>query len=349
MMDRGSVRSLLTFVRGACVETFVSIGEKRMLSQRLDAELLKCGADPADARFASDRTMFDGKVLCFRPRMVGAVAAYVAASGRSRRDVVRNGGMDAFRMLWFLAAAQDDLIDVAYPASTAEAPDARSLRDEIFGTRRLFYRAAFRIVARDIAALRALPETKRYLRRKLRSWYRFLVQQEAEMYASGFETFSFSVCVRYREQQNAMIGGVLVALLNGAESLDPDLCRLEAYLPIASFRTQIIDYIADIAEDLRARRPSYCIGALNEYPDEMARMEEFVRIHAIAKVRPWLFKRIAPRSYERVLLRYEAYGISLRRAVPYGAILDSVGRLLFHVFPAFRDAAFRLNPRLANF
>ncbi len=341
--------SLLAFAGGACAEAYGSVRERRALSQRLDRELLKRGANPHDTCFAPDRVMFDGKVLCFRPRMVGAVAAYIAASGRSRSDIIRNGGMDAFRMLWFLAAAQDDLIDAADQAPAAGSLDSRYLMKVIFGKHRTFYRAAFRVVSSDINRLQASSETKTYLRKKVRSWYRFLVNQEAEMYASGFEKLSFSVCAKYREQQNSMIGGTLVALLNGAECLVSDLRRLEEYLPIASFRTQIIDDVADIAEDLRMRRPSYCMGALNEYPVEMARMRHVVEVRAIAKVRPWLFKRIAPRSYALVRKQYAAYGVRLRDAPPHGVILDSVGNVLFHVFPSFRDVMYRLSPRLANF
>ena len=334
------------FTRAALVEVSSASKDKARVSAKLDAELVRRKLDPHGPAFKPDRTMFKGKFLWFRPRMIGAVAAYAALTGMTHHDIRKNGGLELFRILWFLGAAQDDLIDAAV---AGEGNMRTVLRKAIFGPDRVFYRAAFTVFARELHNSAFAEEAKRYLRRKARGWYRFLLDQEADVLQKTVTDFSFAFCVNYRENQNRMIGELLTACLSWSHCLHAPFKRLEGVLPTLSYRTQIVDDIADIAEDMRALRPSYCIGALVDNPDEFARVKAYVTTRTVGKVTPRLFRRLAPRSYDLVREKYSLYGAELRRAHKAGSFLSMVGDMLFGGFPVIRDVVYRISPHLANF
>jgi hypothetical protein len=137
--------------------------------------------------------------------------------------------------------------------------------------------------------------------------------------------------------------------LNGAQCLDPRSQALERTVPKLSFRTQVIDDIADIPEDLSNERPSYAVGALVEHPEELQAILSYIQAHSVSKVTPALFERLAPISSKQVKTQFDAYGKELEQEGVTGSMLASMGNTIFKYFPTFRNAMYRINPKYANF
>lgn len=125
---------------------------------------------------------------------------------------------------------------------------------------------------------------------------------------------------------------------------------LEYVIPMLSFRTQIVDDISDIPEDLRMGRPSYCVGALVDYPDELTYMRAYLSKHReVSKIKPREFKRIAPKSYALIVETYRQYGENLCGLGQSMAFLCEVGDMLFNWFPMIQGVLCKINPQAANF
>lgn len=352
-MEKSSRTSpLYRFLEGTISALRANAKSNEQLTVELGAELARRQQRAPDQIIGSteeDWEMFSQKLLRFRPRLIGAFGAYAALSNRSFSEVELQGGMPLFRMLWFLGSAQDDLIDDRVSEEGAAAPDAKQLRRTIFGPERVFYQAAFTVIGSELARSFMGAEQKRYIKVKLSEWFRFLVHQEAAMMQKRLPELTFTECVRYREEQNQKIGEALVACLNGAQCLNPRLQALERTVPRLSFRTQVIDDIADIPEDLDNERPSYAVGALVDHPEDLQAIHAYIHTHAVGKITPTLFKRIAPTSSKQVKKQFDAYGTELEQEGVTGSMLAGMGNATFKYFPTFRNVMYRINPEYGNF
>ena len=167
---------------------------------------------------------------------------------------------------------------------------------------------------------------------------------------ADFEKYTFDYCVKYREDQNRKIGSLLVALLNGNRVEDDRLKKLEEIVPRLSFRMQVIDDIGDLEEDLRARRPSYAVGALQEHPEEMERIMKLTTVGKVKKVTPSMLEIHAPKSYILLINQYKKYGKELEDEGVNGKFLKDLGDLMFSQFPKARDFIYNyINKKWANF
>ncbi|GIW59343.1 MAG: hypothetical protein KatS3mg087_0409 [Patescibacteria group bacterium] len=331
----------------------------RIISRRIRDEVNRkgMGEDNSSSKrrcaTAEDWEMFEKKIVRPRPRLFGAVAAYSLLSGLPHEDIVRNGGSEIFRLLWFLGSSQDDLIDeipkIEIEGMNKVQRKAR-IRRAVFGNERTFYQCSYAVIIQTLSQSGIPEEGKVYLKRKFAEWYRFLTEQEADVLGTDLPMMSYKYCKNYREQQNGQIGSVLVACLNGMRCLDPGLQELERDVPLLSFRTQIVDDIADTVEDLSMGRPSYVVGALVDNPNDMARVLEFIRSRPeVAKFTPKLLRTLAPRSFDTVKGDYDGYANELMRHGKRGKFLVGLGDPLFYLFPAYRDLMYRINPNYANF
>lgn len=347
---RSSLTALRRFFEGSLSALRVNATDNAHLVTELKAELERRQKRAPERNIADQKEqweMFAQKLLRFRPRLIGAFGAYAALSGRTFAEVEEQGGMPLFRMLWFIGSAQDDLIDSC--AGRETTPDAKQLRRAIFGPEQIFYQAAFTVIGRELDRVSMTAAQRRYIKTRLSAWFRFLVYQEADIMRKKLRELTFDACVRYREDQNQKIGEALVACLNGSRCLDPRFRALEQTVPKLSFRTQIIDDIADIPEDLDGERPSYAIGALVDHPRELETLTMRLHAHAVSKVTPALFKQLAPESSARVRAQFDAYGAALKEEGVTGAVLANMGDVMFKYFPVFRDAMYKINPKHANF
>lgn len=301
---------------------------------------------------AEDWKIFKKKLLRFRPRLVDAVSAYSLISGVSYRELRHQGGLGLFRMMWFLGSAQDDLIDEILPQTEQSTTDEliKKVRGSIFGADRLFYQAAFAVFVDELKRSDFPKEAKAYLQRKIRDWYSFLVRQEARVLSARIEEFTFAYCRAYREEQNRMIGALLTACLNGRYCAISKMQHLELVIPALSLRTQIVDDISDIPEDLNMGRPSYCVGALVDCPDELTHVRAYLAEHCqVRKLQPREFKKIAPKSYALVVEIYRQYGENLYGQGQSMVFLRKVGDLLFDWFPMIKNILYKIYPPAANF
>ncbi len=323
----------------------------KRLSDKLSLELDRRQARDELPPREVDLQLLHNKFMRFRPRLIGAVGAYCLLSGQHHPDVVQNGGLDLFRTMWYLGATQDDLIDEIPSQNGIERRHVElRIRDAMFGTDRTIYRAALRVFSDDLSRSDFPPEAQQYLRRKVRDWYRFLVEQEAKVLTMHSSELGYWECRRYREEQNMRVAKLLTACLNGRRCHEPEMQVLETLVPMLSFRTQIIDDVADVFEDLAMGRPSFCMGALNDNPHELHNVREFARKNPrVKKMQVQLFRKLAPKSASLIESTYDQYGADLRtRSEPF-VLLATVGDMLYRWFPTFRDAIYRLQPRWANF
>lgn len=291
------------------------------------------------------------KLLRFRPRMLGAILTYSQLTGQSYDSLMDQGGLDSFYMFWALGSIQDDFIDEIPKPSQDEADVAKSkalIGKAIFGDNRRLYRAAYRQLNHHIDASNFGEGQTHYIRGKVADWYRFVAAQEAEVLQTPFAQMDFEYCKDYRESQNARAGGVLVAMLNGVNCLHPELQAVEQDVSKFSFLTQIMDDIADTAEDLTAQRPSYATGALIDNPAELQRMREYIDKHPGAKVTPGQFRQVAPAAYGKIRQAHKSYCKELKD-LEGGKAMTNLARGAFFVFPYFRNLMYKINPDFANF
>lgn len=302
---------------------------------------------------SEDKRCFGAKLLRFRPRMIGAISAYTSFSGVSFEETVRQGGMEAFYLFWGLASIQDDFIDDLQKDDETDrtlSDRRKAVGEAIFGPERCFYRAAFRLLRRELNESALGQKQKEYLAGKVTGWYRFLVAQESEVIHTPLAEMDFCYSKKYREDQNMMAGRVLVAAMNGKTCLSPDKQQLELKLPRFSFLTQIIDDIADTAEDLNAGRPSFSVGALVEHQDELQKMRELIALRGILKVTPRLLKNTAPQSYRQVNEAFRSYCTDLEQAMgKTGKSVIQLACAVYNYFPYVRNLLYRINPQVANF
>lgn len=161
---------------------------------------------------------------------------------------------------------------------------------------------------------------------------------------------NFVYSKRYREDQSAHAGRVLVTALNGNSCLDPQRQALEVTLPRFSYLTQIIDDVADIAEDLKARRPSYAVGALVDHPHELQNARHLIAERGIAKVTPRLLQIIAPEAYKQIQNTFLNYCADLEKTMGQnGRTIGLLAQGVFNYFPHVRDILYRIDPNVANF
>lgn len=305
-----------------------------------------------DEGMESDNEMMESKLIRFRPRLVGAVAAYSLLSDLSHDELISQGGMEAFYLFWALGSIQDDFIDTL-PKNSADTFSERrkSVAQSIFGPDRKFYRATFFTLKSSVKNSTILESSQQdYIIGRFTEWYRFLIDQEGTVLGKNFEDLSFDICRKYREDQNTMAGKVLVAALNGNTCLDPSRQVLETRIPRLSYLTQVIDDIADLPEDLSAKRPSYAVGALIDNPGELACMQNFIVENGIKKVTPRLFRRIAPQAAKKVDDLFEQYRVELEHDLQHnGRGLSILAEGLYRYFPYIRNLLYRIKPEFANF
>jgi hypothetical protein len=302
-----------------------------------------------------DQELLAKKLLRFRPRLVGAVGAYSHLTGQRYNQIVGQGGLENFYLFWALGSIQDDFIDGLPKQLPAEGEDPGEAHDRrralvaqsIFGDDRRFYRAAHHMLRARIKGSDLGEHQTNYALDKVTDWYQFLIDQEAHVLATPFDELDFETSRTYREDQNRRAGTTLVALLNGRNNLDPRYRAVEDPVAEFSFMTQIIDDIADTAEDLSARRPSYAVGALVDNPRDMARMEAYMAANPNAKITPGQFKLVAPEAYDQVYGAFTDYADSLRTSASKG--IATLGTRMFRYFPHIRNALFRIDPKYANF
>lgn len=295
--------------------------------------------------------LLTNKLFRFRPRLVGAVGAYQHLIGASYESLVEQKGMDSFYLFWALGSIQDDFIDELPKTDHLEKEEKRNksmVGRSIFGGDRTFYRAAHHQLRQQIKTANFGEAQERYLQQKVTDWYRFLIEQEAEVLDTPFEDMSFKYCREYRESQNLQAGSALAAMLNGTSCLDPRRQQIEGTMARFSYLTQIIDDIADTAEDMTAKRPSYAVGALMDNPAELQLMREYIAMNPDCKLTPRRFRRLAPDAYQMVHGAFADYSSELRQS-PGGAELTRVASRLFHVFPYVRNVLYRVDPKYANF
>lgn len=352
---RSNAHSLWLFAQAFAEESWRGIGFNRAVRKRVVAELRRRGVDVRSAELATAWREFDKQLLRPRPRLLAFVSAYAMLTSQPYQAIVDQGGMLLFRTFWGLAAIQDDLIDDIPTHAIAALPDQqqriRGLYGAIFGPDRVFYRAAYRTIIDEMERVRPVGAAEQhYLKTKLADWYRFLTKQEAEVVATDPRHFSFDFCRSYREQQDRRVTGMLAACLNGAACLDPAYQQLESVMPWLAYRSQMIDDLADTTEDLAAGRPSYAVGAINEYPAERRAVDRLLVERNVAKVPPRVLKSVAPRSHQLLKNTFAGYGQALVEREGFrGRVLDAAGWGTFHAFPVIRDVMYQINPRYANF
>lgn len=326
-----------------------------LLRFKILMELEKRGYHMKHELLERDWKLFEKKLLLPRWRLNGAIGAYGMLTEQNFDEISRQKGLFPFKALWMIGSIQDDLIDEIEKESMDSFASKNecvvSLRKAIFGKDRVFYQAAYACL---IDYLIEMPEFKEeeklYLCKLMADWFRFLLEQEAEVFLHNFTDYNFEYSVCYREEQNFRVGRALTAALNGIRCLDPELQALEKIIPRLSFRTQMVDDIADTGEDIAFKRPSYAIGALVSHPFELAAMETFFAQHPATKLRPANFRKIAPQSYDMLYGTFQRYGREVVEQMGNkGKMLTSIGTITYHIFPYVRDVIYSINSRYANF
>ncbi|HSW88526.1 MAG TPA: hypothetical protein VLG12_05180 [Candidatus Saccharimonadales bacterium] len=322
--------------------------------ERVVFELGKQGNDIDRPELSADWDAFEKILFRFRPRLISAISAYSLLSGKNFEDIKRQQGMLPSKAFWMLGSIQDNLLDGLDKERLAEMSEQdrfTTLYGAIFGQGREFQQATHSAIVDEIEtnSVYGVAEVE-YLHGRMEEWFDFLLHQESDAYERPEEDYTFAFCKDYREKQNAVAGRVVVAFLNGKDCLDPELQQLETTVPYLSYRTQIIDDIGDIAEDIELRRPSFMVGALRDNPDELERIKEVIKRKNIRKFTPHKVKKYAPKSYEVVKEAYVQYGEAItQRHGGRGEVLDRAGRIAFHTFPVMRDVMYGVNERYSYF
>ncbi|MEN9561671.1 MAG: hypothetical protein RIQ56_944, partial [Candidatus Parcubacteria bacterium] len=148
------IRAIGRFVGAVASGLFESGAMNDRLRALIVQELDRRGqGQDTDEVHGREWQMYTNKLLPFRPRLIGALGAYAAISGKSAKEVAAQGGLDMFRMMWFLAAAQDDLIDAhTRSGETDSAALRKDLIKTIFGPDRIFYQPAYTVIANELKA-----------------------------------------------------------------------------------------------------------------------------------------------------------------------------------------------------
>lgn len=352
--EASRVHTASMFVRALISESRQGMAQNDKIRVSIVNELKRQDVDINSLQLEKAWELFDKKLLRPRPRLLGAIGAYAMLTDQKYQAVVEQGGMNTFKSLWALAAIQDDLIDDLdrqQVSSMDERGKEQELRNSIFGKDKVFYRSAYKVIINELRSdSRYGPAELRYITANMAYWFRFLIKQESEVFSTSPQDHTFDFSRKYREEQDYTIARVLTICLNGVHCLDPKYQEYEGLLPFLSYRSQIIDDIADTPEDLTAGRPSYTVGALHSHPEELKAIETMVNLGNIQKMTPQHLKKVAPRSYALVRNAYDEYGEWLveKYGVP-GQILDFAGRVAYWAFPIMRDIMHRVNDRYANF
>lgn len=317
-------------------------------------ELGRQGVDTNSPELATDWDTFEKALLLPRPRRRAAIAAYATLTGKDFQAVNQQQGMLPAKAFWMLGTMHDDLLDVLDKdvlAKMSEQERMATLHGTLFGEGREFQRATQAAIMTEISTNPAYGQAKvQYLQGRMNRWFDFLLTQESEVYTRPDADYTFTYCRDYRERQNGEAGRVVVAFLNGAKCLDPEQQRFEDIVPVLSYRTQIMDDIGDLTEDLEMRRPSYMVGALRDHPDEFARVQQVIDEKKIKKFSPHKVKKYAPKSYNVVKDTFLEYGEDLVKEHGLtGEVLDKSIRAAFHAIPVARDIMHRVNPRYSYF
>lgn len=297
-----------------------------------------------------DTELLTNKLLRFRPRLIGAVGVYNYLSCRES-TTTDTQSLENFYLFWALGSIQDDFIDTLpkyRPGETSEHRRQCDVAQAIFGDERRFYRAAYHQLRENIHASNAGKPEQAYMIDKVTGWYQFLINQEAAVLETPLDDMTFESCKTYREDQNLQAGSALVALLNGPNCLNPTHQEIEPIVAEFSFLTQIMDDIADTAEDLTAERPSYAVGALLDHPSEMAAVRAYIAAHPNAKLTPHRLNTLAPGSLHIITETFNGYLNHLYEQTG-SKTLTSIASGLFHYYPYIRNVLYCINPKYANF
>ncbi len=347
-------RNYLDFLHGLnFAKNHVGVETYRKIRAEILEELIdRVDQGKSQKNNAETLQTFDNKLNKWRPRFLGSLAAYFMLSGLTAKEVKANGGLELYRLLWFMGSAQDDLIDeLTVEQSDGSKVNRQKILQTIFGEDRQFYQATYKIMLEYLENLKLDNESKTILKRRLWDWYLFLASQEQAVLRADFNDFNFEYCIKYRETQNEKIASLLIAFLNGNAVKDAKLIGLESVIPRLSFRTQIIDDIADIQEDFENKRPSYAVGAIKQFPEEEAGVLAYLNLNRGKKIKftNVLFKKLAPQACELVTAKFTEYGKELELLGVSGNFLKRLGDFMFKMFPIARDVIHKINPDYSNF
>lgn len=310
-------------------------------------QLIDTTAHYQDNNYQADTELLTNKLLRFRPRLIGALGVHNYLTD----STAQTPALENFYLFWALGSIQDDFIDTLpkYKPDEASLQERqRTIATSIFGDNRRFYRAAHHQLRQNLQNNYFGDKQQNYMTQKVTDWYRFLIAQEADVLEVPLHDMTYQSCRAYREEQNLHAGSALVALLNGEDCLNPERQRIESVVAQFSYLTQIIDDIADTAEDLIAERPSYAVGALLDHPAELDRMRCYVMENPHTKLTPYVFNRLAPESLRVLTETFGEYQTTLY-ALAGSRGLTTIASSLFKHFPYIRNVIFRINPKFANF
>ena len=327
-----------------------SVGEKRRIALVRDVERAADLPQFREKDNERERKVLLQKLQSFRPRRIGAIAAYSVFTRKPYEAIVDQGGIDSFYLFWALGGSQDDFIDCLPKKSVPVEKEKHLIKEAIFGEKRKIYRGALYLLNNKTEALDMARPEKNYVKQRVAHWYKFLIDQESHIIHTPFDQYTFDYSRKYREDQNFEAGRVATVCLNGRGCLDPKLQRFETILPRFSYLTQMIDDIADTAEDVLAQRPSFSVGALIDHPQELERFRSEVIDKGVEKVYPSLLKKVAPQAYAQIYHTFQEYCSILEKEIGIDARgLTTIATAIYHVFPKIRGVLYRLHPELSYF
>src|SRR3989344_7614568 len=88
-----------------------SVGEKRRIALVRDVERAADLPQFREKDNERERKVLLQKLQSFRPRRIGAIAAYSVFTRKPYEAIVDQGGIDSFYLFWALGGSQDDFID----------------------------------------------------------------------------------------------------------------------------------------------------------------------------------------------------------------------------------------------
>lgn len=301
---------------------------------------------------STDTQALQDRLKGLRPRFIGALTVYSLLTQRSYADMEAQGGLDAFRLLWYTGGIQDDFIDELgnFDPQEDDKTSRTKIKKTIFHDEQEGYQAPLQMAQESMRNAQIPTPERTYINKRIAEWYQYLIRQEANVLKTPFEDYSYAYSRNYRETQNLAAGRMLVAVLNGRNSLDERLQRTESLIPRFSYLTQIVDDIADLPEDISAQRPSYAVGALNEHPAEMDAVTKATYDRNIKKMTPKVFKALAPQASSLVHAQFETYQQQLEMDSDKNAKgLSLLAQGIHQHFPRIRDFLYKINPQYANF
>jgi len=282
----------------------------------------------------------------FLPRTYASIATFCLLSEKRYQDISKDG-LDSSRLFWQLGHKQDDIIDA--PDRTVSA-GSKVLQD-IFSNDGIGHNKTIALLKNKITLSQELTEeNKSYLLRMIASWFDLLKTQEDELSHMRGEDLSFEYCRRHREEQNMMAGRVVCALLSWEDCQTEKGQYVERALPQFSYMSQLIDDICDLPEDIEASRPSFALGALNEYPNEKKRIINVIKEDDSKKLSYTVLSKEAPNVTKLLDSLFDFYRTEASELGGKNTrlILD-IARLMYSNYSKVKRITQRINPSWATF